>query len=57
MNIEISPRELANILTGLRKLQREGYDEHDVFIATDDGRHKLMPLDKIDSLCERINHT
>ena len=40
----LDARELAHVLAGLRKLQREGYDEADTWIATDagDDKWKLM---------------
>lgn len=53
--MKLSVREIGIILAALRKLEREGYDEQDVFIATDDGQYPLMSIDEIDALCERIN--
>lgn len=54
-SINLTERELASVLAGLRALQRKPHDESLQDIATDDGRLGALSDLEIDTLCERLN--
>jgi hypothetical protein len=58
MQVELSPREVANILAALRNWQTDALNEDlDEAFAGHFEEHEPLTDDEIDDLCERLNLT